>query len=106
MDYNAGRRNHMTPEIQRQIDEAVKILRNAGARNVYVFGSVLPEESLPGRPPRDIDLAVEGLPQEVYLKTVSELSGTLHLPIDLLDLDRPTRFTQRLWETGSLRRVG
>ena len=95
----------MTPEIQKQIDAAVQILRNAGARSVYVFGSVLPEEALPGVPPRDIDLAVEGLPPEVYLKTVGQLSGSLDLPVDLIDLDRPTRFTRRLRETGSLHRV-
>jgi predicted nucleotidyltransferase len=106
MDYNGAETRHMTPEIQRQIDQAVAILREAGARSVYVFGSVLPEESLPGRPPQDIDLAVEGLPPEVFLRTVGKLLGTLELPVDLIDLDRPTRFTQRLRETGSLHRVG
>jgi predicted nucleotidyltransferase len=85
---------------------AARILREAGATGVYVFGSAGDErEMLPGREPRDIDLAVEGLPPEAFVRTVGRLLAELRFPVDLVDLDRPTPLAQRLRERGRLRRV-
>jgi predicted nucleotidyltransferase len=96
----------MHPAFRDRIQTAARILREEGATGVYVFGSVADErEMLPGREPRDLDLAVEGLPPEAYVRVVGRLLTALDVPVDLVDLDRPTVLVRRLRERGSLRRV-
>jgi len=96
----------MHPAFREKITAAVRILQEAGATAVYVFGSASDQnEMLPGREPRDIDLGVEGVPPELFARAVGQLLGELRCPVDLVDLDRPTPLVKRLRERGRLRRV-
>ena len=96
----------MHPAFVDKVEIAARILRDAGATSVYVFGSVADEkEMLPGREPKDIDLAVEGLPPQVFFKALSDVCDALKFPVDLIDLDEPTLLAKRLRERGRLRRV-
>jgi len=52
----------MAGTLEEQIARAAEVLKAAGAREVYVFGSAAKPR---GTPPRDVDLAVRGLPPEV-----------------------------------------
>lgn len=88
-----------------KVSLAARILREAGATGVYVFGSVVEGQDLPGRAPRDLDLAVEGLPREAYVRTLGRLLYELNFPVDLVELDASTPFVNRLRESGRLRRV-
>ncbi|MBS3976004.1 MAG: hypothetical protein KGZ75_04660 [Syntrophomonadaceae bacterium] len=55
-----------------------------GARKVYLFGSLLyPERFLPGS---DIDLAVEGVSPDVFLKAECRMEALTDFPFDLVDL--------------------
>lgn len=84
------------------INEAATALKTFGAREVYLFGSaatgIVRENS-------DIDLAVSGLPPEQYFRAFSEVQCLLDRPLDLLDLDCPTLFTEYLKKKGKLRRL-
>lgn len=40
----------------------------------------------------DIDLAVEGLPEELFFKFYSELIFNLSKPVDLIDIGKESRF--------------
>lgn len=95
----------MDPAIRDKIDKAVEILRGAGASRVYLFGSAADDGAMVGRLPHDIDLAVEGLPPEVFFGVVGLLLCELRFPVDLIDLDSGTPFVRRLRESGGLRRV-
>ena len=92
----------MDDEMRQLIEEAAAVLKAAGAREVHVFGSTaqgtLREDS-------DVDLAVSGLPPEVFFRAMAQASDVLRRPLDLIDLDEATPFTRYLKEEGVLRRV-
>lgn len=90
-------------EVTVLIAKAAAILKTAGAREVYVFGSAaqgkLHEDS-------DVDMAVSGLPPEVFFRAMARASDALGCPLDLVDLDEDTPFTRYLKREGELRHVG
>ena len=92
----------MSEELDRLIQQAAAVLRAAGAREVYIFGSVaagtLGEDS-------DIDMAVSGLPPEKFFDAMGRAGDLLPRPLDLVDLDEASPFTRYLREEGELRRV-
>jgi len=93
----------MTDEMRKLIEKAAVALKEAGAREVYLFGSQargdIHEES-------DIDLAVSGLPPDKYFKAMGDAGDILRRPIDLIDLDEVNPFTRYLIEEKELRRIG
>lgn len=93
-------------ERYRKIDELLKrgaaLLRAAGAREVYLFGSLAQGREHEGS---DVDLAVSGLPPEVFYATMARLSDLFERNVDLVDLDDPSPFVAYLKEKGVLRRV-
>jgi predicted nucleotidyltransferase len=92
----------MTDEMNQLLDKAALALKAAGAKEVYVFGSA----SKGGmRPNSDIDIAVSGLPPEVFFRAMAKASRALGRPIDLIDLDEDNPFTRYLKKDGELQRV-
>jgi len=90
-------------DIERRIEEVVASLKAAGAREVYLFGSAaagrLHEQS-------DLDLAVSGLPPEMFFCALARAANLLRRPVDLIDLDEESAFASYLKREGELRRVG
>ena len=82
--------------------KAGEILRAAGARRVYVFGSAASGEMSPHS---DVDLAVSGLPAKIFFATMAQVSDLFGRTIDLVDLDVVSPFTTYLKREGELRRV-
>ena len=78
------------------------LLKSAGAREVYVFGSVATGRNRKGS---DIDLAVSGLPPASFFPALARLGDLFDRPVDLVDLDRADPFTTYLKGKGLLRRV-
>jgi predicted nucleotidyltransferase len=66
---------------------AANLLRGMGAARVFIFGSAITGGL---RTDSDIDLAVTGLPSQVYFAAVSKASDLLGRPVDLVDLDDPS----------------
>jgi predicted nucleotidyltransferase len=93
----------MTDEMNRLVDKAASALKAAGAKEVYVFGSASKGKI---RPNSDIDIAVSGLPPEVFFRAMAKASRALGRPIDLIDLDEDNPFTRYLKKEGELQRVG
>ena len=85
------------------IQRAVAVLTAAGAREVYLFGSVARGTM---RDDSDVDIAVVGLPPQWYYRAVAELGDVFGRPVDLIDLDESNAFTRYLKSEGELRRVG
>ena len=92
----------MTDEIKGLIKKAAEVLREAGAREVYLFGSaatgMMREES-------DIDMAVSGLPPQDFFKAMGEAHSILGRQLDLIDLDENNLFTEYLKKKGKLHLV-
>ena len=93
----------MDDEMKQLIEQAAVVLKTAGAREEYLFGSAargtIDDTS-------DVDIAVSGLPPEVFFRAMGNVEDILRRPVDLIDLDDATPFTRYLKEEGELHRVG
>ncbi|MGH9352512.1 MAG: nucleotidyltransferase family protein, partial [Terriglobia bacterium] len=87
----------MAKELGSLIEQAAAALRAAGAREVYMFGSAATGKLRDGS---DVDLAVSGLPPEVFFRDMGAASQILRRPLDLVDLDEENPFTQYLKSEG------
>ncbi|MBM3882164.1 MAG: nucleotidyltransferase domain-containing protein [Verrucomicrobia bacterium] len=66
--------------------QAADLLYRHGARRVWVFGSVAA-----GRPQdfrSDIDLAVEGLPSQLYFQALGELLELFPCSVNLVEIEK------------------
>jgi predicted nucleotidyltransferase len=93
----------METELASLIEKAAVALKAAGAREVYVFGSASKGKLRPGS---DVDMAVSGLPPEVFFRAMAAAHDALGRPLDLIDLDDDNDFTRYLKAEGELQRVG
>jgi predicted nucleotidyltransferase len=93
----------MDKELGPLIEKAAAALKAAGAREVYVFGSASKGKLHPNS---DVDIAVSGLPPEVFFRAMGKASPALGRPVDLIDLDEDNPFTRYLKNKGELLRVG
>ena len=92
----------MVEDVDRQIMKAAEVLKAAGAREVYLFGSASSGKLREGS---DVDFAVSGLPPEVFFRAMGQAARQLTRPLDIVDLDEHTPFTEYLRKKGKLRRV-
>lgn len=92
----------MNETTKKGIETATRVLLEAGAKEVYIFGSAAQGTDTPDS---DLDLAVSGLPPETFFATVGRLATTISRPFDLIDLDDPNPFTEYLERKGRLVRV-
>jgi predicted nucleotidyltransferase len=75
----------MDTELGPLIEKAAAALKAAGAREVYVFSSASKGKL---RPNSDVDIAVSGLPPEVFFRAMAKASRALGRPVNLIDLAR------------------
>ncbi|MBQ9267780.1 MAG: nucleotidyltransferase domain-containing protein [Clostridia bacterium] len=86
------------------IEKAVTILKEYGATEVYVFGSIVNGKFNENS---DIDIAVRGLKSSEFYKVASILMFELENEIDLIDLDDTNNsFSQMLLKIGGLLQIG
>lgn len=88
-------------EYQEDIKKTIKILKENGATEVFIFGSVVNGNFNENS---DIDIAIKGIKQEEFYKIASIFE--IQKEIDLVDLDDETdRFSQIILKNGNLIRV-
>ena len=92
----------MDETLRNSIERAAAVLKEMGAREVYVFGSAATGTMREGS---DVDLAVTGLPPGIFFSAYSRAEGGLGRRMDLVDLDDENLFTQYLKRKGKLQRV-
>ena len=89
---------------QDDIKKAIEILKENGAKEVFIFGSIANGKFNMNS---DIDIAVRGIEGEKFYKVASILMFELENEFDLIDLDdKENRFSQMLLEVGGLLKVG
>ena len=85
------------------IKKAVFLLKKAGCTEIYLFGSLAEGHTVHSK--TDIDLAVRGLPDKVYFKTLADLLFSLQHNVDLVSLDTDVSFAQHLIEGNRLEKI-
>ncbi len=89
---------------QEDIKKATQILKENGAKEVFIFGSIANGKFNENS---DIDIAVKGLNEKDFYKIASILMFELENEFDLIDLDdKQNRFSQMLLRVGGLLKVG
>ena len=89
--------------IRSDVSHAIEVLKSLGARDVYLFGSVLTQAAAESI--GDIDFAVSGLPPRSFFRAYGALIMSMKMPFDLVDLDNESAFVRALREEGRLERV-
>ena len=74
----------MDREIDIPLREATAMLKAAGATEVCLFGSFVKNTD---HGCRDIDIAVSGIPPEIFFAIMGDIGDLLQCPFDLIDLD-------------------
>ena len=92
------------PEKYREdIQKAAYLLKNAGSRNVYLFGSMVTGNIHENS---DIDIGISGLPPQRYLKVYAHLDKEISSKIDLVDFDTNEEFFSLLNSIGEVVPIG
>ena len=90
-------------EYQKDIKKALKILKQNGATEIYIFGSI---EKGNFNKNSDIDIAIRGVKQENFYKVASILMFGIEKEIDLIDLDDENdKFARMLIDKNILVRI-
>ncbi|MDD4889579.1 MAG: nucleotidyltransferase domain-containing protein [Phycisphaerae bacterium] len=92
----------MQQALEDKIARAAEVLRKYGATGVFLFGSATRDDV---DEPRDIDMAVEGLPARMFFDAYAEAGNCLDRELDLVRLEENTPFTRYLKRKDRLRRV-
>ena len=79
-----------------QIERIVSLARFYGATRIILFGSAVenPEEA------RDLDLAFDGISGWKLYELGARLEEELNVPLDIIPLTPPTRFTRLIESKG------
>lgn len=88
--------------IEPDIKKAIKILKQIGFKDLYIFGSHTKgnytEDS-------DIDFAIRGLPDSKYFFAIGKLDMELEHKFDLINLDKTTNFNKLILEKEELLKI-
>ena len=87
----------------KDIDRAVKVLKQAGCTQVFLFGSLVGGKMSAGS---DIDLAIRGCPKGSFFHLLGKLMLELDHPVDLVSLDKQDAFARYLEKEGGLLQIG
>ena len=83
---------------QDQLERAITLAKAYGATRLILFGSAAtaPEQA------RDLDLACDGVSGWKLYELGARLEDELRLPLDLVPLSPPTRFTRLIEQRGKV----
>ena len=81
-----------------QLDRAIALAKSYGATRLILFGSVAikPDKA------RDLDLACDGVAGWEFYELGARLEEELEIPLDLISLNPPTRFTRLIERKGKV----
>ncbi|MCX7858652.1 nucleotidyltransferase domain-containing protein [Chloroflexus sp.] len=91
---------HFPPDMIRDLQKVSIILMQRGAQKIIVYGSLARGDY---RPDSDIDLCVEGLPDQVYFRALAECMMAIDRPLSLVALkDTHGYFRTRILTEGKI----
>jgi len=86
------------PITQKQIKKIVGLAKSYGANRLILFGSVLDES----KEAQDIDIACDGVAGWSLYLLAAKLEEELHMPLDIVPLTPPSRFTRHIESRGKV----
>lgn len=84
------------------IERAVKILRDEGCREIYLFGSIVTGNA---QPDSDLDIGIRDYPRERFFHIYGRLLTELEHNADLIDFGHLAAMFEVLSEIGEVRRI-
>jgi predicted nucleotidyltransferase len=92
----------MTGKMKRRVEKAASLLKSAGCKEVYLFGSVAEGND---NESSDIDIAIKGCPPGRFFELLGKLMLELDCRVDLVNLDHGDAFSKHLLNKGQLLHV-
>lgn len=83
---------------QAHIDRAIALAKEYGARRLILFGSALESLERAG----DLDIACDGIAGWKLYEFGARLDDELRIPVDVIALTPPTRFTRYIERKGKV----
>ncbi len=81
-----------------QLDRAIALAKSFGATRLILFGSAASTPDEAG----DLDLACDGVSGWKFYELGARLEEELMIPLDLISLNPPTRFTRLIERKGKV----
>ena len=81
---------------QEKLDKITSLAKGYGATRLILFGSANENPDTA----RDVDLACDGVPGWKLYELAAKLEDEVHLPLDLVSLTPPNRFTALIERRG------
>ena len=81
-----------------QLDRAIALAKSFGATRLILFGSAASKLGEAG----DLDLACDGVSGWKFYELGARLEEELKIPLDLISLNPPTRFTRLIERKGKV----
>lgn len=81
---------------QAHIEKITSIAKSFGANRLILFGSAVEEPENA----RDIDIACDGVQGWKLFELAAKLEQELHMPLDIISLSPPSRFTKHIEVKG------
>jgi predicted nucleotidyltransferase len=81
---------------QEQIEKIVSLAKAYGAVKLILFGSILETSGKA----RDIDIACDGVQGWNLYALAARIEEELHMPLDVVPLSPPSRFTRHIESKG------
>ena len=82
----------------KQIDRAVTLAKEYGAKRLILFGSSLDNPELA----KDLDIACDGIKGWKLYELAARLEDELHVLVDIVSLAPPTRFSRYIESKGKV----
>ena len=92
----------MTEKMKKRVERAATLLKSAGCKEVFLFGSVAEGNDNENS---DIDIAVKGCPPGRFFELLGKLMLELDCRVDLVNLDHEDAFSKHLLNNGQLLHV-
>ncbi len=92
----------MTEKMKKRVERAATLLKSAGCKEVFLFGSVSEGNDNENS---DIDIAIKGCPPGRFFKLLGKLILELDCRVDLVNLDHKDAFSKHLLNKGYLLHV-
>ena len=83
---------------QEHLERAIALAKAYGATRLILFGSAVAAPERAG----DLDLACDGVAGWKFYELGARLEEELRMPLDLVPLDPPTRFTRLIERRGNV----
>ncbi len=96
-------KNSVPDIVQEDIHRAVRILREGGGSEIYLFGSGAKGQMTETS---DLDIAIRGCPPGRFFYLLGKLLWEMDHSVDLVNLDTEDAFGQYLQKEGGLIRIG